>query len=130
MSRTLDPFAQEMPTQEFQRDHPIVRQMEEMNRVDNLFGRHDDVDNFEIVLEAVTDENAAGVDEIAQLFVRRLERGQMFRTKIRVQIAGFDAREFRKVIDDLKQGFVLKYWQNFIFHSFNLPVLGSRCSRR
>ena len=36
------------------------------DRVDDLVGRHDDVDHLEIRLEAVADEDAAGVDELGK----------------------------------------------------------------
>lgn len=43
--------------------------------------------HLEVVLEPVPDEDATGVDEVAQLLVRRLQRRQVLRAEVGIQIA-------------------------------------------
>ena len=60
--------------------------MEQVHGVDHLLRRDHNVDHLEVVLEPVADELAAGVDEVAQLLVRGLERGQVLRAVVGVQV--------------------------------------------
>ena len=46
-------------------------------------------------------EDDADVDEVPQLLVSRLERREVLRAVVRVQVARLDAGEFRDVVDDL-----------------------------
>ena len=46
-------------------------------------------------------EDDADVDEVPQLLVSRLERSEVLRAVVRVQVARLDAGEFRDVVDDL-----------------------------
>lgn len=54
-------LTQKVPGQKFQRHHSVVREMEQINRVDDLLGRHMQVDYTEIVLQSVSDERHAAV---------------------------------------------------------------------
>ena len=57
------------------------------------WGTYEDVDNFEVLAEAVADNDAAALDEVPQLAVGQLERGQVLGRDGRVQVARFDAWE-------------------------------------
>ena len=46
-------------------------------------------------------EDDADVDEVPQLLVSRLERREVLRAVVRVQVARLDAGEFGDVVDDL-----------------------------
>uniref|UniRef100_A0A182IMQ3 Uncharacterized protein n=1 Tax=Anopheles atroparvus TaxID=41427 RepID=A0A182IMQ3_ANOAO len=97
----LDLGAEKLPGEKAQRHHAMVRQVEQVHRIDDLLRRHDDVDHAEVVLEAVPNERDAAVDEIAQLLVRVLQRRQPLAAEVRVQVARFDAGEFGQIVDHL-----------------------------
>ena len=69
------------------------------DRVDDLLGRHDDVDHLEVLLQAVADEATAGVDQLAQLQVGRLHRGDVVARDRRVEVARVQPRVARQVVD-------------------------------
>lgn len=73
-------------------------QVKEMHSVDDLIGRDDQIDDPEIILQAVADKSDPVVDQKAQLQVRRLECRQVFRWRRHVQIARLDARELGQII--------------------------------
>mgnify|MGYP001193798074 CR=1 FL=1 len=66
----------------------------------HLLGREREVDDLEVLREAVADEAAARVGELAELDVRRLHRGDVVRRHRRVQIARVEPREAREIVDD------------------------------
>ena len=72
--------------------------MKEVDSVDDLIGRDDQVDDTEVILQAVADKSDSVVDQKAQLQVRRLERRQVFRRRRHVQITRLDARELGQVV--------------------------------
>ena len=47
--------------------------MKEVNSVDNLFGRDDNIDDFKVILQSVADKGDAGVNKIPQFLVRGLQ---------------------------------------------------------
>ena len=53
----------------------------------HLLGRHGDVEHAQIGLEAVADQHAAGVHQVAQLQVRAFECGQVPPRQRGVQVA-------------------------------------------
>ena len=53
----------------------------------DLLRRHRDVEHAQVGLQAVADQHAAGVHQVAQLQVRALERGQVPPRQRRVQVA-------------------------------------------
>ena len=69
------------------------------DRVDDLVGRHDDVDHLEVLLQPVADEAAAGVDQLAQLQVGRLHRGDVVARDRRVEVARVQPRVAGQVVD-------------------------------
>ena len=69
------------------------------DRVDDLVGRHDDVDHLEVLLQPVADEAAAGVDQLAQLQVGRLHRGDVVARDRRVEVARVQPRVACQVVD-------------------------------
>lgn len=75
VSDALNLFAEEKPRQEFERDHPAVRLMEDVHGVDHLLDGHDQIDHFEVVLQAVANEDAACVDKVAEFLVGGLQGG-------------------------------------------------------
>ena len=79
-----------------------MRKVEEVDGVDDLVLRHDQVDDTEIVLESVPDKGHFSVNEKPEFLIGRFERGQMFRAEISVQVAGLDARKFCKIVHHLK----------------------------
>jgi hypothetical protein len=46
ISTDLNFPVEEVPRQELERDHPVVRQVEQVHRVDHLLGRHHQVDHL------------------------------------------------------------------------------------
>lgn len=53
----------------------------------HLLGRHRNVEHAQVGLQAVPDQHAAGVHQVAQLQVRALERGQVPPRQRWVQVA-------------------------------------------
>ena len=48
---------EKIPCQEFKGNHSVMRQMKKMNSVNDLFGGHHDIDHFEIVFQAMSNED-------------------------------------------------------------------------
>ena len=90
-----------MPGEKTQGNHALMRQVKEMHSVDDLTGRHHQIDDTEIVLQSVTDESDPVVDQESQFQIRRLERRQVFRRRGHVQIARLNARKFRQIVHHL-----------------------------
>lgn len=64
---------------------------------------HQQVDDPEVLLQAVAHEADARVDEEAQLQVRGLERGQVLGGDLGVQVSRFDARVLGQVVHHLEE---------------------------
>ena len=67
-----------------------------------LCSTHQQVDDSEVFLQAVAHEAHAGVDEEPELQVRRLQRGQVLRGDLSVQVSGFDSRILSQVVHHLQ----------------------------
>jgi hypothetical protein len=50
-------ITQEMPGEELQRHHAMMRKMEEIHCVDDLLRRHVQVDDTEIIFQSMSDED-------------------------------------------------------------------------
>jgi len=68
-----------------------------------LIAGHDEVDDTEIILEAVAHKDGARVHDEAQLLIRGLERGQVLRAEVGVQVTGLDTGELGQVVHHLQQ---------------------------
>ena len=97
----LNGGSQNVPGEELEGNIPLLGHVEQRHRVDDLILGHDQVDDSEVLLEAVTDEDDAAADQIAQLQVTRLQRRQMLARNVGVQVSGLDARKFRQIIHHL-----------------------------
>ena len=73
MSYALNLLIQKVPSEKLEGDHSMVGQMKEVNSVDNLFGRDDNIDDFKVILQSVADKGDAGVNKIPQFLVRGLQ---------------------------------------------------------
>jgi len=68
-----------------------------------LIAGHHEVDDTEIVLEAVAHKDGARVHDEAELLIRGLERCEVLGAEVCVQIPGLDAGEFGQVVHNLHQ---------------------------
>ena len=100
MDVLLDGLLDKEGGEEAERDEALAVAVEELDGVDDLVARDVDADDAEVVGEAVTDKDAAAVDEVAQLEVDVLERHEAPRRRRGVEVARRDAREAREVVDD------------------------------
>ena len=64
---------------------------------------HQEVNDPEVLLQAVTHEANARVDEEAQLQVGRLQGRQMLRGDLCIQVSWFDAGVLSQVVDHLQE---------------------------
>ncbi len=67
-----------------------------------LIAGHHEVDDTEIILEAVAHKDGARVHDKAQLLIRGLERGQVLRAEVGVQVTGLDTGELGQVVHHLR----------------------------
>ncbi len=68
------------PGQKLQRDESLFGQMEKLNCVDNLPWGHKDVDDTEILLEAMADKDDPSLQEEEEFQVGGLEGGEVLGT--------------------------------------------------
>ena len=69
--------------------------------------------DLEVVLESMAHKDDTDVDEVPQLLVGRLERRQVLRAVVGVEVTRLDARKFGHVVDDLllRRDVVVDEWR-------------------
>ena len=79
----------------------MMRQVEEMDSIDSLLHRHHQIYHTEVVLESMTNEDAATVHKEPQLLVGRLQCGEVLGREVGVKIPRLDPGELGQVVHDL-----------------------------
>lgn len=96
----LDIFFEQVPSKELQTKLSLLGWLEEeIARVDDLITWYVYVDHAEVLLEAMTEEFAAQVEEYPHLLVDNLQRHEGVFRPLGVEIFWYDARIGREIVD-------------------------------
>ena len=79
----------------------MVREVEQVDRVNGLLHWDNKVDHPEIILQSVPYEDAAAVNKEPKFLVGRLEGGEVLGGEVCVKVARFDPRELGQVVHHL-----------------------------
>lgn len=113
----LDIFLEQVPSKELQTKLSLLGWLEkEIARVDDLISWHVYVDHAEVLLEAMTEEFAAQIEEDPHLLVDNLQRHECVFGPLRIKIFRYYARIGREIVDYhvLDMDIVINEWDALV----------------